>query len=344
MDGWYTIAATPGQKQLFGGAIYAFGNVTIQGQGLITGPNANPNGGDIYSTGNVALGGSGNGDTINGKIWALGSLSLSGGTEIKLDAITKGDISTNGGATIDGNARSSLGQLSFSNNTTVFGNALYCTGTAPSSSVVKGTITKTTPCDATVPNVDPWAQHAFVFDPVAAQNSGYSIVTYTGTTACASAQSLIPTLATGSKTVIRIQKDPITGLSCQMSYSGTVTIKGDLEIVSDGTISMGSQALLTSPSEHKLVLAFDYSTAGPPCADVAINMQAQATISTNLDTLMFTPCQVTLNAQSNAIKGQVISGGVSLGAHSSITTFPVLVESQSAFGFAETMLYRREVI
>ncbi len=344
MDGWYAIASTPGQKQIFGGAIYAFGDVTIQGQGVINGPSTNPNGGDIYSAGNVALGGSGNGDTINGKVWAAGTLTLKGGTEVKLDAISKGDLTTSGGATVDGNVRSSMGALSLGNNTAVFGNGLYCTGSAPSSSAVKGTITKTTPCDPTVPNIDTWGQHAFVFDPVAAANNGYTVKTYTGLTACASAQAFIPTIPSGAKYVIRIQKDPITGLSCQLSYTSTVTVNGDLEIVSDGTLSLGSQALITSPVERKLILAFDYSTAGPPCANQSITLGGQASISTNLDTLMYTPCQVSFNAGSNTLKGQIVSAGVSLGGHAQINTYPILVETQSGFGFAETMLYRREVI
>jgi Tfp pilus assembly protein PilX len=340
MEAFYGLTATQTNSVLYNGSIFVDGDATFGGQATTLPPSGSPYGADLYSNGSITLQAGG---TIYGNVYAQGSLTLKGGADVKQDAVSKLGFTTRGSPIIRGNARSSTAGMSFSNSTIVNGNAFYCTGSAPSGSIGGS---KTQQCDPTQPPVQSWTgaqPKQFTYVQADWQNRGYIVQNFSdagGVTACTQAKTFMATITSGDY-VIRINS------TCNLAYANfdTLNLKGNMLIVSDGTWSMDGHALVTAGSGNSstALFVFNYSTPRP-CATTGISFNSQAMIDSTVSALIYTPCQVTFGAQSAALSGQIVAGGVSFGAGATITTVPILIPGQSQNGFQQSMRYRREII
>lgn len=342
MEALYSLSSIQGGYPLFSGAIFTNGNATFSAQATMLPPAGNPYGGNLYSNGNISLNAGG---TIYGSVYAQGTLSIGGGAVIKQDAMSKLQLTTSGGPTVYGDVRSGTQGVTTSNNTVVYGNANYCTGSAPTG--VHGSSIGAD-CSSGLPPVQPWTGNAnytarqFTYNATDWTAKGYTVQTFTdiplGLTACAQAQTFLSTIVSGDY-AIRINSN------CTLAYGGqsTVNVKGNLALISNGALTMDSHATFASTSAHNLYLMFNIATA-VPCATTGISFNAQASISANLAALLYTPCQVSFGAQSATLNGQIVSGGVSFGAGANITTVPLVIPGPNPNGFGESMAYRREVV
>jgi len=173
------------------------------------------------------------------------------------------------------------------------------------------------------------------------QNRGYTILNYSGATACTLAKTFLTSTWTSGDYVVRIAN------TCTLAFANydQLTTKGNLLIVSDGAWTMDGHALVTAGAGNSKtgLFVFNYSTARP-CATTGISFNSQAQIDSTVNALIYTPCAVTFGAQSAALSGQIVAGSVSFGAGATITTVPILIPGPSANGFMQQMKYRREVI
>jgi Tfp pilus assembly protein PilV len=340
IEALYSLNGIQGGYPLFSGAVYTNGNATFNAQATMLPPAGNAYGGNLYANGNISMNAGG---TIYGSVYSQGTLAIGGGAVIKQDAMSKLQLTTSGGPTVYGDARSATQGITTSNNTVVYGNANYCTGSAPTG--IHGSTTGGD-CNSGLPPVQPWAGNAsysakqFTYTPTDWSSKGYGIQTFSdlpGNTACAQAQTFLAAIVSGDW-VVRINS------TCTLAYGGqsTINVKGNLALVSDGSLTMDSHATFTSSSAHNLYLMFNISTA-VPCASTGISFNSQASIATTLSALLYTPCQVTFGAQSATLDGQIVAGGVSFGAGANITTVPMLIPGNNPNGYGEAMSYRREV-
>ncbi len=340
IEALYGLGSLQGGFTLFNGAVYTEGNATFNSQATMLPPADSPNGGNLYSNGNISLNAGG---TIYGSVAAQGTLSIGGGAVIKQDALAKLQLTTSGGPTIYGNARSGTQGITTSNNTVVYGNANYCTGTAPIG--VQGTSTGSD-CTSGLPQTQPWTGNEnypakqFTYTSADWSSKGWTVLTYAdlpGSTACQQAQTFLPTITSGDY-VLRLNS------TCTLAYGGqsTINVKGNLAIISNGGLTMDSHATFTSTSPYNLYLMFNILTP-TPCLTTGISFNAQAEIAQTLSTLLYTPCTITFGAQSANFKGQIVSGSVSFGAGATVSTVPMLIPGSNPNGYEEKMSYRREV-
>jgi hypothetical protein len=329
MQGYYGLAALQGGYTLYNGAVYTDGDATFNGQATMIGA---PYGADLVSNGNVTLGGGG---TISGSVLVQGALTIKGGTDIKQDAISKLRLDMSGGAIVRGNARSSTADVLTSNNSTIHGTAYYCTGSPPEANGAE-----LQECNPNLPDTKDWSQLQFTYNQSDWTSSpfNYSIHQFNDPNACTNAKTFIGNITSGDR-LIRINS------TCTLSYSGQdkVDVKGNLAIVSNGSLSMNSQAEFTAGTSRKLFLMFNILTPRP-CSSTGISFNSQARISSTLDALLYTPCQVTFGAQSSTLNGQLVAGNAIFGAGANITSVAVQVPGPNPNGFAQTMKYRREVV
>jgi hypothetical protein len=329
MEGYYGLNSLQGGYTLYNGAVYSDGAATFNGQATMIGT---PYGADLVSNSNVTLGGGG---TVQGSVLVQGALTIKGGTDIKQDAISKLRLDMSGGGIIRGNARSSTADVLMGNNSKVYGNAYYCTGSAPDADG-----SELQECNPSLPGTKTWSQLAFTYTQSDWTSSpfNYTIHQFNDPNACTNAKAFLSTIAAGDR-VVRINS------TCTLTYGGhdIVDVKGNLAIISNGGLSMNSQAEFTAAAKKKLFMMFNILTPRP-CATTGIAFNSQAMISSTLDALLYTPCQVTFGAQSSTLNGQLVAGAVTFGAGANITSVAVQVPGSNPNGFAQTMKYRREII
>jgi hypothetical protein len=339
MESSVWLSSVPGGSPIDNAAVFADSLANWNGAANVLG---NPDNADLYSNGDLNLSGGG---TVYGNVLSQGSLVLGGTTDVKKDAIAKGTWSSNGGAIVRGNARSSTSSLT--NGNVIYGNAYYCTGSAPGGTV-NGTKVHECP-NPTLPAVPiipaqfgAGSFPVFTYVPSDWQQAGYTIQTYsTGTNAdCTNAQNFINAISSGNY-VIRIAS------ACDLRWTGgaTVNTKGNLAIVSDGTLTMtsGSSFGNTSSTNHKLFLFFNVSTPRP-CAITGISFTGQASTGGNNTTIMYDPCAVKFTGGAFVLNGQIVGGTVTFGSNSTIQYQSTPVPGQNPSGFAEKEQYRREII
>lgn len=341
MESLVGLSTVPGGTSLVNAAVFADTLANWNGSAAVYG---NPDDADLYSNGDLNLSGGGN---VYGNVLAQGSLVLGGNTDVKKDAIAKGAWSSNGGAIVRGNARSSTAGLT--NGNIIYGNAYYCTGSAPGGAI-NGSKIRECP-NPTLPSVPiiPALFGGGTF-PVFTYNTPdwtgatppYTIQTYgTGTNLdCTNAQNFINSITSGNY-VVRIVS------SCDLRWaSGTVVqTHGNLAIISDGTLTMSGGASFgnATSTKNKLFLFFNINTPRP-CSSTGISFTGQSSTGTTNATLMYTPCGVKFTGGAFTLDGQIVGGSVTFGSNSTITYESVPIPGNNPNGFSEKEQYRREII
>jgi hypothetical protein len=161
-------------------------------------------------------------------------------------------------------------------------------------------------------------------------SAGYTVVNYSS---CSSAANYLRSLPTGN---ILVRVTP----SCTLDLSGTITLKGNVGVVSDGGMDdQSTMTVNTSGGTFNFFMFLGY--AGGSCT---VTGQSDVSFSSSVNTLLWTPC--TLNLQSNAWgTGQIIAKQVTFQSDLNFGGFVQMLPPGVAWaGFRESLVYMREVL
>lgn len=282
---------------------------------------------DLYTNGNVVLN---NNVVVHGSVLAQGFVRMSGNSEVKRDVWAGDFVDMQGDSVVRGNVTSSTFSITLSVNPHIYGDAQAGTTITAGESQIDGLRIEHSPSDPPPHSSFP----VFTFDPAAWTADGYLVTTFSD---CDLAKTFIEAIP-GGKHAVRI-----TDGSCVLRWtaSQTVTVRGDLAIISDGGLIMDSRARFVSDgSPHTLHLMFGLDETDP--CDIEFN--GRSDIGDDLETLLYTPCRVIMNSQAFVATGQMLGGQVIFNASTSLTYAQITVPGMSPGGFDENIAYIREVI
>ena len=328
-----------GGPPLTNAAVFADSLANWNGSASVLG---NPDDADLYSNGDLNLSGGGG---VYGNVMAQGSIVLGGTTDVKKEVVAKGALSIGGGAIVRGNARSSTAGVT--NGSVVYGNAYYCTGSAPGGTIYGAKVRECpNPTLPSVPQIPPsfgaGSFPVFSYVPGDWQNSGYTLQTFSsGNNAdCTNAKNFIEAISSGNY-VVRI----VSGCDLRWTAGSVVNTKGNLAIISNGTLTMAGGASFgnTSGTTHKLHLMFNVNNSRP-CTTTGVSFTGNTSTGSTNDTLIYDPCEIKFTGGSIVMTGQIVGGTVTFGSNSTITYHSVTIPGANPSGFGEKEQYRREVI
>jgi hypothetical protein len=324
-----------------GYAVHAKGTASWGSQATITNAAGTELPADLYSDTAIELKGTG---IIYGNVYSQGSVLMSGQAEVKRSVIAKTSVTVGQNAMIREDGRAATGSLT--NNGTINRNAYYCTGSAPSGTVVGAKVQECKPVDT--PPAETFPVRSYV--PGSWQTDGYD--TSNTFTSCSTAEAFLSSLGSqpAANYVVRVNS------TCLLTIPA-VTLSGSLAIIADGDIrGTGSTTVTRSGSSPQFTLQLwsnlantPLTTGGPACgANSGISLAAGTTFPDGVDVLFYTACDVTFTGNATAnIQGQIIAGRdvrfTSSGAN--ITYKPILVPgAPNPIGFRESVRYRSEII
>jgi Tfp pilus assembly protein PilX len=304
------------------GSINWGANVTIQG--------ADASNTNVYSNGNISLASS---TIVYGSLYAQGSITLSGSAQVRRDTWARGSLTVQNNAAVLGNGQSSTSSITVRNNARIYNNARAGTSITTTTRGIGGTRTPNSPSGP------PPAQSlpTFTFDPAPWVEDGYTVQTFTGTSACPNAKAFARNITAGSY-VIRIAAD------CTLSWNRDApALKGNLAFVTDGAISNGTQTKWgpTAGQTWGLFMFAGIDNDGQPCD---ITWGAGSGVNPGLSTFLYTPCTISLSSNVYLNEGQMFGGAVTMGANSGIKYKQIGIPGFGTGGFDEDVLYVREVI
>ncbi len=279
---------------------------------------------------------------IFGSVYVVnGSATLGGNSNIRQNLWANGAVVVNNPSTVTGNAISSTSSISGSG--TINGNATA--GTTISGVSVAGTSTPNTlqppPPSQPVPQI-PWVQTDWTDAAKTSPDLPFSVQTFTD---CTSAMNYIktnptPPVGTGG-VVVRI------AAVCNLSFANntSVTLNGNLAIVTDGSITFVNRNTWTGSGSKKKLYLIDAYRSGLNCASGSYNIStSNNTNFVNADVFFYSPCTVNMNNQNTNFGGQVIGGTVNINNQFTLNYVPVKVPGAGEVtGFNEDIAYIREV-
>lgn len=285
--------------------VYTRGNVLVNSEGTIHG--------DVVSGGWVKLNSYG---TVTGDVWARDYVEVISHSEVMF------------------NATSSDSYIYLNSESHVHGDAKAAAAiTENGGSVVHGDKIPNDPL-LDDPPVEPFP----TFTYSASDWAGYTISTYSD---CGSAESFIRDISDTDKHLVRITSTCTLDLN---NSSDSINVRGDLAIVTDGSISLNSGAGFTNvESPHTLHLFAGHGQTNYGNCSYNIELNSDAYIGSDIQALLHTPCKIILNSQSFAIEGQLIGGKVELNSAGSIGYGAIDVPGTPGGLYDEDIVYIREV-
>jgi Tfp pilus assembly protein PilX len=320
----------------FGAAIMAVNGTTFSNSFTVYGSGGNN--GDVYIlNGNLNIT---NSPTIYGNVYVpAGSATFANNSEIKGDLWANGTVSLSNPAVVSGNAKSTAGNISGSG--TVTGNA-----------TALGTTTVSTVGGSRYPGTNPGAVPTQTFPQItnattAWTSAGYTLVSFTGASACTNAYNYIHntgsgTWATSGLTNIVVQ----ISATCIFSNGNndTIAIRGNLAVVSDGSFAFSQQSHwngTSAPIKNVYFISGYTAAACTGTKNITVGNNTNFDAFTNV--FFYTPCTATMN-NTNNFSGQVLAANVTIGNQFTMTFQPVLVPGQGTVtGFSQDLAYIREV-
>jgi cytoskeletal protein CcmA (bactofilin family) len=317
-----------------GQAIFSDQVLNFQNQFTLNGHLGND--GDVYTNGNFALA---NNTSIAGSVYAQGSASIGQGI-VKKDVWARNAVSLSSGIEAFGNATSSTSSITLTNNAHVHGNAKAAT--TISGGTIDGTTTPNSPSgpppQLAFPQI-PYVQSAWEDpDGIPTTNDGYTINNYSS---CATARAAIVNGLAGNN-VVRIS--PLCPLS--FATNTTVNVKGNLAIITDGSITTINQTNWNAVGGNWIVYFIRPYQAGLNCTkpspyDVSISNN---TNFNNLKVFVYTQCNVDFgNNNAGGAVGQIIGGTVTITNQMALNYEPLTVPAFNLTGYNVQMSYLREV-
>ena len=309
------------------GAIFGQGGVSL---------NANTNIGgskyadaDIYTNGDFSLSAN---STIYGNLYVQGNVTMQSNSEVKKDLWASGYIIMKGNSRVRGNATASTSYIQMTTNSRIYGNARAAT--TITSGIVTGTRTQNSPTEAPPARSFP----AYTYDSSAWIADGYTIRNYSN---CTTAVADIVNWwgQASGKNAVRV-----TG-GCTLDFTNSVTVKGDLGIINDGSINIQtntkfSPATGTGPWNVALFAGMNGVT---PCSFTA---NPNGGMKSGLNTLIWANqgCDVNINSNAAIAEGQIIGGNVKVNHSLTFQYKQVSVPGVAGGGLKQDLRYKREII
>jgi hypothetical protein len=316
----------------FNKAIFSDTVLNIQNKLFVNGYQGND--GDVYTNGNFSLN---NNTVISGSVYAQGHADIAQGI-VKANTWANNYVRLTNGLQVFGNATSSTSYISLDNNSTVFGNAKA--GTTISGGTIKGTSTQNSPSGAPPKTVLPkltYNQCAWTCPPPT--GAGYTEVDYSS---CAAAQAFISAGAVGNY-VVKISP------TCALVWgnNSTVNIKGNLAIITDGSITTQNQTTWNAVGGKWTVFFIRPYQAGLNCTKPSpydISISNNTNFDSNLTVFVYSQCNVDFgNNNAGGVNGQIIGGTVNITNQMSMNYVPVLVPGFNLTGYNVQPSYLREI-
>jgi Tfp pilus assembly protein PilX len=312
------------------GAIFGQNNITISATSRLGGQQYSD--ADLYSNGNVSVS---SGSILFGNVYNQGTLSLNANSEVKRDAWANGSVTLVGSARVRGNATSSTSSITLGGQSRIYGFAKAAT--TVSGGTVDGTIYQNSPSGP--PPSRPYP--AFTYNPSDWIAAGYTIRDYTSCTTAVTDMGTWWGSGSGSN-VVRV-----TG-GCAMSFpnGSTTTVRGNLAIITDGSITLQNNARFVPASgTGPWNLHFFVGLSGLSGCHFTANPNSGT--NSGLNTLVYTHQACTVNFSSNSAiaEGQIIGGTVDIKQSTSFNYRQVAVPGNpGSAGLKQDVRYRREVV
>ena len=309
----------------------------------------NGNDGDIYIlNGNLSIS---NTPHIRGNVYVpQGSLSMSNNSNVFGTVWANGSITLSNSASVSTNAISSTSSISGSG--AVSGNATASTtitGVTVGGTTYANTVSPTPP-------TQPFPKITYAgIDKV--NPTAYTIHTYSGATACLQARTFVESTFVGLSGAHIVYITGTNPCTFSLSNNATVSVPGNLMIVTDWGIDLSQQSTWTSATANtslhfisdwradgNATLPHDSCTGGGGSADDKIVTVGNNTnFNANSQVFFYSPCTVNMNNQNN-FYGQVMGDPVKIGNQWTMTFRPVLVPGYGdVSSFKEDIAYVREV-
>ena len=293
---------------------------------------------DIYTNGDVYMDSNA---IIYGKLYAQGTLTMKSNVEVKKDVWTKGSISMDSNSIIRGSATASgppTASITLQSDAHIYG------GAKASGSITGGTVDVYRSPNQSGLQVPPSRTYpAFTFVAANWTAAGYTNQqTFTGASACSSAESYIKNSWTSGPLLVRIAA---SGSTCQLTLDDDLyNIWGNLAIISDGQVNFDSNALFSLAAGTSADVFLMAGLSGTDPCD--ISMDSNSRIGPGLVTLLYVPssCTVEFNSNASITEGQVIGGSVNFNGNAQFAYERLTVPGTGAGGFKQDVVYKREII
>jgi hypothetical protein len=320
----------------FGAAIMAVNGTTFSDNFQVNGQSGND--GDVYIlSGNLTIS---NSPVIYGNIYVpLGTATIGNNSDIKGDLWANGTVTINNPAKVSGNAKSTTGNIAGSG--TVSGNA-----------TALGTTTVSTVGGTRYPGTNPGTVPTQTFPQITSStatftNAGYSLVTFSGASACTNAYNYLKntgagTWATSGLTNIVVRITTVCNL--QNGNNDVVTVRGNLAIIADGGFNLQQRSNwngTASPIKNVYFISPYSAAACTGTKNISVSNNTNFDAFTNV--FFYTPCTATMG-NTNNFAGQVLAGNVTINNQFLMTYKPVLVPGYGDIsGFEQDIAYVREI-
>jgi type II secretory pathway pseudopilin PulG len=321
------VKLTPVYKGL-GQAIFSHTLLNLLNQLTLNGNVSND--GDVYTNGNFSLA---NNTSISGSVYAQGGANIGQGI-VKQDVWAKNAVSLTSGIAVFGNTTSSVSSIMLSNNSHVYGNAKA--GTTITGGTIDGTKTANSPSGA--PPLLPFPK--ITYDAKAWTDAGYTIQNFSS---CVLAQAFIDAMPVGNY-VVRVTP------TCALIWgtNSTVNIKGNLAIITDGSITTQNQTTWNSVGgAWNLYLLVPYR-AGLNCTKPSpydISVSNKTNFNNGMKLFVYSQCNVDFgNNNAEGVNGQIIGGTVTITNNMTLNYRPLVVPGFNLTGYSEQTSYLREIV
>ena len=327
---------------IYGGtraALLSGGNTTLSNKLTLNGFDGSD--ADAYFDGNLSIT---NNQTFSGSLYVQGSVSIGNSSLIDGTLWALNGITMNQGV-VNGDAYSTTAGISISNPAVIYGDAKAKTTVSSTSQVKGGSYPNTNgianPPSQTLP--------ALPYDLAKWSNAGFQLANGAAFATCATAKSWITNPANrpaGTNWVVRI------AASCDLAFGNeTITLPGNLAILTDGSITMSQHPIWQSVSgNHALYLVSVNAAAGTCTGGTSKNITTSNQTEFNnlaspdrLDVFMYTSGTINMSNQS-AMNGQVYGCPVNVANQTTLNYVPVFVPGLTEVtGFRQNIQYIREV-
>jgi cytoskeletal protein CcmA (bactofilin family) len=311
-----------------GQAIFSHTVLDFQNQLTINGNVSND--GDVYTNGNFSLA---NNTSISGSVYAQGGAQISQGI-VKQDVWAKNAVTLTSGIAVFGKVTSSVSSITLSSNSHIYGNAKA--GTTITGGTIDGT--KTPNSSSGPPPQRPFPQ--ITYDPKPWTDAGYTIMNF-GT--CALAKAFIDAMPVGNY-VVRVTP------TCALSWgnNSTVNIKGNLALITDGSISTVNQTNWNSVGGPWTVFFLVPYRTGLNCTKPSpydVSVSNNTGFNNGLKLFVYSQCNVDFgNNNAEGVNGQIIGGTVTITNQMTLNYKPIIVPGFNLTGYNEQTSYLREIV
>jgi hypothetical protein len=317
----------------YGQAIFANNNLTMYNNLDVNGYQGND--GDIYTNGSWTCD---NSSFIRGSVIAQTSVTMDNSCTVAQDVYARNAVSMSGSATVQHDVISATSSITMNNNTKIHNDATAGTSCAGCDGKVTGAIT--TNHMSPPPPVRPFP--VINYAQASWESSGYSIATYSD---CASAKAKInDTGLPAADWVVRVSP------ACALTWGNgsTINIRGNLAIITDGSITTLNQTKWrsTDGQSHVVYFIVPYTAGAGGCSGGAHDISMSNNTSfERVQILVYSPCTVTMNNNNIGQGGQIFGGNVNIVNHYSLTFRPILIPGAGdVAGYTMDIAYLREVI